>query len=50
MIAFEVVGDRETGAQFIDQLKMVLCAVSLGDTETLIASRCVQRHDVFAQR
>jgi len=49
MIAFEVLGDRETGAQFVDQLEMVLCAVSLGDTETLIQHPASMTHSTYAE-
>ena len=49
MIAFEVIGDRETGAQFINQLQMILCAVSLGDTETLIQHPASMTHSTYTE-
>lgn len=49
MIAFEVVGDRETGAEFINQLQMILCAVSLGDTETLIQHPASMTHSTYTE-
>ena len=47
MIAFEVVGNRETGAEFINKLEMILCAVSLGDTETLIQHPASMTHSTY---
>ena len=47
MIAFEVKGDRQTGAKFIDELNMILCAVSLGDTETLIQHPASMTHSSY---
>jgi methionine-gamma-lyase len=49
MIAFEVIGERETGAQFINQLQMILCAVSLGDTETLIQHPASMTHSTYTE-
>ncbi len=49
MIAFEVIGERETGAQFVNQLEMVLCAVSLGDTETLIQHPASMTHSTYTE-
>lgn len=49
MIAFEVIGDRETGAEFINQLQMILCAVSLGDTETLIQHPASMTHSTYTE-
>lgn len=49
MIAFEVVGERETGAEFINQLQMILCAVSLGDTETLIQHPASMTHSTYTE-
>jgi len=47
MIAFEVKGDRQTGAKLINQLQMILCAVSLGDTETLIQHPASMTHSTY---
>ncbi len=49
MIAFEVKGDRQTGAQLINQLEMILCAVSLGDTETLIQHPASMTHSTYSE-
>lgn len=49
MIAFEVVGERETGAEFVNQLQMILCAVSLGDTETLIQHPASMTHSTYTE-
>ena len=49
MIAFEVKGDRQTGAKLIDQLEMILCAVSLGDTETLIQHPASMTHSTYSE-
>jgi methionine-gamma-lyase len=48
MIAFEVKGDKQTGADFVNQLNMILCAVSLGDTETLIQHPASMTHSTYA--
>jgi methionine-gamma-lyase len=47
MIAFEVKGDKQTGAEFVNQLNMILCAVSLGDTETLIQHPASMTHSTY---
>jgi len=49
MIAFEVKGDKQTGADFVNQLQMVLCAVSLGDTETLIQHPASMTHSTYTE-
>ena len=47
MIAFEVDGGREVGENFVNQLQMILCAVSLGDTETLIQHPASMTHSTY---
>jgi len=49
MIAFEINGDRQAGEQFVNSLKMVLCAVSLGDTETLIQHPASMTHSTYTE-
>ena len=48
MIAFELKGDRELGEAFVNQLQMILCAVSLGDTETLIQHPASMTHSTYS--
>jgi methionine-gamma-lyase len=47
MIAFEVIGNRQSGEDFINHLQMILCAVSLGDTETLIQHPASMTHSTY---
>ncbi|HFC29649.1 MAG TPA: methionine gamma-lyase [Oceanospirillales bacterium] len=49
MIAFEVNGNREMGENFVNQLKMILCAVSLGDTETLVQHPASMTHSTYSE-
>ena len=49
MIAFEVKGDRKTGEDFVNRLNMILCAVSLGDTETLIQHPASMTHSTYTE-
>jgi methionine-gamma-lyase len=49
MIAFEVMGNKQTGADFVNQLQMILCAVSLGDTETLIQHPASMTHSTYTE-
>jgi methionine-gamma-lyase len=49
MIAFKVKGDRQTGEEFINHLKLILCAVSLGDTESLIQHPASMTHSTYTQ-
>ncbi len=49
MIAFKVKGDRQTGESFVNHLNMVLCAVSLGDTESLIQHPASMTHSTYTE-
>ncbi|HHL31467.1 MAG TPA: methionine gamma-lyase [Oceanospirillales bacterium] len=49
MIAFEIKGDRSAGESFVNQLNMILCAVSLGDTETLIQHPASMTHSTYTE-
>jgi methionine-gamma-lyase len=49
MIAFELHGGLEAGKQFIDQLNMIQCAVSLGDAESLIQHPASMTHSTYTQ-
>ena len=49
MIAFELHANREQSAQFVNQLKMILCAVSLGDAETLIQHPASMTHSTYTE-
>lgn len=49
MIAFEIEGDRQSGEYFVNQLQMILCAVSLGDTETLIQHPASMTHSTYTE-
>jgi methionine-gamma-lyase len=49
MIAFELLANREQSAQFVNQLKMILCAVSLGDAETLIQHPASMTHSTYTE-
>ena len=48
MIAFELKGGRKLGEAFVNQLQMILCAVSLGDTETLIQHPASMTHSTYS--
>lgn len=47
MIAFEVRGGLEAGKALMDNLNMILCAVSLGDAETLIQHPASMTHSTY---
>jgi len=47
MIAFELAGGMNAGTQMIDALDMIHCAVSLGDTETLIQHPASMTHSTY---
>ncbi|TDR20393.1 methionine gamma-lyase [Marinicella litoralis] len=49
MIAFELNASREQSAQFVNSLKMILCAVSLGDAETLIQHPASMTHSTYTE-
>lgn len=49
MIAFELNASRKQSAQFVNQLKMILCAVSLGDAETLIQHPASMTHSTYTE-
>ncbi|MCF6288189.1 MAG: methionine gamma-lyase [Proteobacteria bacterium] len=49
MIAFELKGNKETGENFVNQLSLILCAVSLGDTETLIQHPASMTHATYTE-
>jgi methionine-gamma-lyase len=48
MIAFEVKGGIAAGKQLIDNLKMIQCAVSLGDAESLIQHPASMTHSTYS--
>ncbi len=49
MIAFELHATREQSAKFVNSLKMILCAVSLGDAETLIQHPASMTHSTYTE-
>lgn len=49
MIAFELNATREQSAQFVNSLKLILCAVSLGDAETLIQHPASMTHSTYTE-
>ncbi len=49
MIAFELHASRAQSAQFVNNLKMILCAVSLGDAETLIQHPASMTHSTYSE-
>lgn len=50
MIAFELNGTRQQAMQFVNQLQMILCAVSLGDAETLIQHPASMTHSTYTEQ
>jgi methionine-gamma-lyase len=48
MIAFELTGDIQTGKRFINALKMVTRAVSLGDAESLAQHPASMTHSPYS--
>lgn len=49
MIAFELHATREQAAAFVNHLQMILCAVSLGDAETLIQHPASMTHSTYTE-
>ena len=49
MIAFELHATREQAAAFVNRLQMILCAVSLGDAETLIQHPASMTHSTYTE-
>ncbi|GHH97311.1 methionine gamma-lyase [Neobacillus kokaensis] len=49
MISFSVKGTKETAQQFMNQLKLIKIAVSLGDAETLIQHPATMTHAVVPE-
>jgi methionine-gamma-lyase len=49
MIAFELNANREQSAAFVNALQMILCAVSLGDAETLIQHPASMTHSTYTE-
>ena len=49
MIAFELNASRAQSAQFVNSLKMIMCAVSLGDAETLIQHPASMTHSTYSE-
>lgn len=49
MIAFELKGGREAGRKLMNNIKLCLCAVSLGDTATLIEHPASMTHFTYSK-
>lgn len=49
MIAFELEGELNTGTQFMNDLKLIKRAVSLGDVDTLIQHPASMTHSTYTQ-
>ena len=47
MIAFELTGGYDAGIRLMDSLSMIVCAVSLGDAETLIQHPASMTHSSY---
>ncbi|HET6935232.1 MAG TPA: methionine gamma-lyase [Candidatus Angelobacter sp.] len=47
MIAFEVRGGATAGTKFLDALELAICAVSLGDGETLVQHPASMTHSAY---
>lgn len=47
MIAFEVRGGAAAGTKFLDALELAICAVSLGDGETLVQHPASMTHSAY---
>ena len=47
MIAFEVKGGMAAGQRFLDSLELAICAVSLGDAETLVQHPASMTHSAY---
>lgn len=48
MISFEVKGGREAGAKLLDNMKLCVLAVSLGDAETLVEHPASMTHSTYS--
>ncbi len=49
MLAFELNANREQSAAFVNAMELVLCAVSLGDCETLIQHPASMTHSTYTE-
>ncbi len=49
MIALELKGGLDAGRVFMDGLEMVICAVSLGDAETLVQHPASMTHSTYSE-
>ena len=49
IISFEVRGGKEAGMRVVDSLKMIACAVSLGDAESLIEHPASMTHSTYTE-
>jgi len=49
MIAFELKGGKKSGIELMNRLEMIVCAVSLGDTETLIQHPASMTHSTYSE-
>ncbi|KAA3650732.1 MAG: methionine gamma-lyase [Proteobacteria bacterium] len=49
MLAFELNGSREQAADFVNHLELIYCAVSLGDTESLIQHPASMTHSTYTE-
>ncbi len=49
MIAFEIDGNKAMLETFVNNLNMILCAVSLGDTESLIQHPASMTHSTYTE-
>jgi len=49
MLAFELRADRHRSARFVNSLELILCAVSLGDCETLIQHPASMTHSTYSE-
>lgn len=49
MIAFDLKGGKESGIELMNKLEMIVCAVSLGDTETLIQHPASMTHSTYSE-
>ncbi|OCW56027.1 trans-sulfuration enzyme family protein [Hoeflea olei] len=49
VVSFQLVGGREMGMRFINALKLIKCAVSLGDAETLVQLPAGMTHATYTE-
>ncbi len=49
MVAFELTLNRAASARFVNALELILCAVSLGDCETLIQHPASMTHSTYTE-